>query len=203
VPPYVGGCLKPLLAMLERTGLPIAQLQPSHVNQTDAYMEDAIAWAQRGGYVDVGANYSPENNFSRATPPARAIVRLLEAGVPLGRILLSSDGNGAPPKEERREGQPAVANYMPLGALHATWRGLIVDAGMAPSDALAVVTTNVAAATGLRRKGRVAPGLDADLVAFDERWQIHSVFARGRSMVADGAPVARGMFDQIILGQLG
>jgi beta-aspartyl-dipeptidase (metallo-type) len=203
VPPYVGGCLKPLLAMLERTGLPIAQLLPSHVNQTDAYMEDAIAWAQRGGYVDVGANYSPENNFSRATPPARAIVRLLEAGVPLGRILLSSDGNGAPPKEERREGQPAVANYMPLGALHATWRRLIVDEGMAPADALAVVTTNVAAATGLRRKGRIAPGLDADLVAFDERWQIHSVFARGRSMVADGAPVARGMFDQIILGQLG
>ena len=23
-----------------------------------------------GGVVDVGANYSPENNFSRATPPA-------------------------------------------------------------------------------------------------------------------------------------
>ena len=57
------------------------------VNQTDAYMADAIAWAKHGGYVDVGANYSPENNFSRATPPAKVIARLLAAGVPLERIL--------------------------------------------------------------------------------------------------------------------
>ena len=203
VPPYVGGCLKPILAMLGRTGLPITQLLPSHVNQTDAYMADAIAWAARGGYVDVGANYSPDNNFSRATPPAKAIARLLEAGVPLERILLSSDGNGAPPKEEQREGQPAVANYMPLGALHATWRRLIVEEGVGAPDALRVVTANVAAATGLKSKGRLAPGLDADLIAFDDDWQIHSVIARGRLMVAAGRPVVRGMFDQTILEQIG
>jgi beta-aspartyl-dipeptidase (metallo-type) len=202
VPPYHGACLKPVMAMLERTGLPIAQLLPSHVNQTDAYMADAIAWAKRGGFIDVGANYSPDNNFSRATPPAKAITRLLEAGVPLAHILLSSDGNGAPPKEEQREGQPAVANYMPLSALHATWRRLIVEEGLPPADALRVVTVNVADATGLARKGRIAAGLDADLVAFDDDWRIHTVIARGRVMVAAGQPVARGMFDRIILDQL-
>jgi beta-aspartyl-dipeptidase (metallo-type) len=203
VPPYHGACLKPVIAMLERTGLPIAQLLPSHVNQTEAYMADAISWAERGGVVDVGANYSPENNFSRATPPAKAIVRLLEAGVPLARILLSSDGNGAPPKEEQHEGQPMAANYMPVGALHATWRGLIADEGLAPSDALRVVTANVADATGLQRKGRIAPSMDADLVAFDHDWRIHTVIARGRVMVDAGQPVVRGMFDRIILDQLG
>ena len=203
VPPYHGACLKPVMDMLDRSGLPIAQLLPSHVNQTDAYMADATLWARRGGYVDVGANYSPENNFSRATPPAKAVTRLLEAGVPLARILLSSDGNGAPPKEEQREGQPAVANYMPLGALHATWRRLIVEEGLVPSDALRVVTANVAEATGLRAKGSIAAGMDADLVAFDEDWRIQNVIARGRLMVADGQPVVRGMFDRIILDQLG
>jgi beta-aspartyl-dipeptidase (metallo-type) len=203
VPPYHGACLKPVMDMLNRTGLPIAQLLPSHVNQTDAYMADAIAWSQRGGLVDVGANYSPENNFSRATPPANAISGLLEAGVPLEKILLSSDGNGAPPKEEQREGQPAVANYMPVGALHAIWRRLIVEEGLAPSDALRVVTSNVADATGLARKGRIAAGIDADLVAFDDDWRIHTVLARGRVMVENGAPVVRGMFDRIILDQLG
>jgi beta-aspartyl-dipeptidase (metallo-type) len=202
VPPYHGACLKPLLAMLERTGLPIGQLLPSHVNQTDAYMADALAWAERGGFIDVGANYSPENNFSRATPPAKAIVQLLGAGVPVEKVLLSSDGNGAPPKEEQREGQPAVANYMPVGALHAAWRRLIVEEGMAPTDALRTVTSNIADATGLSRKGRIAPGLDADLIAFDADWQIRTVIARGRVMVEAGRPVARGMFDQILLDQL-
>ncbi len=189
VPPYHGACLKPVMDMLDRTGLPIAQLLPSHVNQTDAYMADATLWARRGGYVDVGANYSPENNFSRATPPAKAVTRLLEAGVPLAQILLSSDGNGAPPKEEQREGQPAVANYMPVGALHGVWRRLIVEEGVAASDALRVVTSNAADATGLRRKGRIAPGLDADLIAFDADWRIRTVIARGRVMVERGAPI--------------
>jgi beta-aspartyl-dipeptidase (metallo-type) len=202
VPPYHGACLKPVMDMLDRTGLPIAQLLPSHVNQTDAYMEDAILWAKRGGFVDVGANYGPENNFSRATPPGKAIVRLLEAGAPLTHILLSSDGNGAPPKEEKREGQPAVANYMPVGALHATWRRLIIEEGVSPTDALCVVTANVADATGLMRKGRIAAGLDADLLAFDGDWRIHTVIAGGRIMVEDGKPVVRGMFDRIILDQL-
>src|SRR5918996_4385968 len=63
VPPYKGACLKPIMDMLDRTGFPIGQLIPSHVNQTDGYMEDAIAWGQRGGFVDVGANYSPDNHF--------------------------------------------------------------------------------------------------------------------------------------------
>jgi beta-aspartyl-dipeptidase (metallo-type) len=202
VPPYHGACLKPVLATLERTGLPIGQLLPSHVNQTDAYMADAVTWAERGGTVDVGANYSPDNHFGRATPPARAILQLLEADVPLELILLSSDGNGAPPTEEKREGQPAVANYMPVGALHTTWRRLIVEEGMPPTDALRIVTSNVAAATGLMRKGRIAPGLDADLIALDADWQIQTVIARGRVMVEQGRPVARGMFDQILLDQL-
>ena len=123
--------------------------------------------------------------------------------MPLAQILLSSDGNGAPPKEEQREGQPAVANYMPVGALHSVWRRLIVEEGLPPADALRVVTSNVADATGLAQKGRIAPGLDADLIAFDEDWQIRTVIARGRVMVDQGQPVVRGMFDRIILDQLG
>jgi beta-aspartyl-dipeptidase (metallo-type) len=91
---------------------------------------------------------------------------------------------------------------MPLSALHATWRRLIVEEGLPPADALRVVTANVADATGLARKGRIAAGLDADLVAFDDDWRIHTVIARGRVMVAAGEPVARGMFDRIILDQL-
>ena len=132
-----------------------------------------------------------------------ALILVWQYGVPLARILLSSDGNGAPPKEEQREGQPAVANYMPVGALQATWRRLIVDEGLAPSAALQMVTANVADAIGLPRKGRIEAGLDADLVAFDDDWRIHTVIARGRVMVDERQPIVRGMFDAILLDQLG
>jgi adenine deaminase len=82
---------------------------------------------------------------------------------------------------------------MPLSTLHATWRRLIVEEDLAPSDTLRVVTANVAEATGLARKGRIAPGLDADLVAFDDDWRIRAVIARGGVMVDAGQPVVRGM----------
>jgi hypothetical protein len=44
--------------------------------------------------------------------------------------------------------------------------------------------------------------MDADLLAFDDDWQIHTVLARGRVIVEDAKPVVRGMFDRIILDQL-
>ena len=75
--------------------------------------------------------------------------------------------------------------------------------GLPPSDALAVVTSNVADATGLARTGRIAAGMDADLVAFDADWQIDTVLARRQVMVEAGEPLVRGMFDRIILDQPG
>ncbi|MEM8973104.1 MAG: amidohydrolase family protein [Pseudomonadota bacterium] len=59
VPPYFEQCLKPLFDMLHTSRVPIKQMIPSHVNQTEGYMQDAILWGQRGGWVDIGANYRP------------------------------------------------------------------------------------------------------------------------------------------------
>lgn len=202
VPPYLKQVLKPVFDVVDRTGIPISQFIPSHVNQTPRYMEDAVAWGKRGGWLDVGANYAPENGFERATSPAKAVVRLMEHGIPIGQILLSSDGNGAPPKEEKGESRPARANYMPVSRLLETWRHLVVDEGLTVTEALGPVTANVARAAGLAAKGRIAAGMDADLVLFDDDWTIHSVFARGRRMVAEGRLTHRGMFDQVLLDQL-
>ena len=203
VPPYLSQVLKPMFDVVDKTGIPISHFVPSHVNQTEGYMSDAESWGKRGGWVDIGANYSPENNYSRATLPSKAYTRLLESGVPLAQILMSSDGNGAPPKEEKGENKPRVANYMPVGALHAAWRRIVQEEGASLEDALCIVTSNVARATGLTSKGEIAPGKHADLVVLDEDLSIHGVFARGRVFVQNGAPLARGMFDDILLRELG
>ena len=51
-------------------------------------------------------------------------------------------------------------------------------------------------------KGRIAAGLDAHLMAFDDDWQSHTLFARRRVMVADGEPIRRSIFGRIILDRL-
>ena len=202
VPPYRDAVLKPMFAVLERTGIPITQFVPSHVNQTDGYMADALAWARRGGYIDVGANYSPANNYARATAPAAAIAHFLREGVPPAQILMSSDGNGAPPKEEKGENKPRVANYMPLSSLHAVWRQLVREEGVAAATALATVTENPARAAGLAGKGTIRAGADADLLVLGDDLEIAVVIARGRVMLNDGQPAVRGMFDATIIDEL-
>ena len=202
VPPYLSQVLKPMFEVVEQTGIPITQFIPSHVNQTPQYLEDAKEWGKRGGWLDVGANYAPDNGYDRATDPVKAITSLVESGVPIERILISSDGNGAPPKEEKGENKPRRANYMPVSRLMKTWRRLVAEEGFSMADALGTVTSNVAQATGLTTKGQIAVDMDADLILFDDGWEIHSVFARGQRMVAEGRLLRRGMFDQILLDQL-
>jgi len=202
VPPYLSQVLKPMFEIIARTGIPITQFVPSHVNQTDGYMADVIDWGKKGGWVDIGANYSPENNYSRAWTPSKAFTELREKGVPLDQILMSSDGNGAPPKEEKGENKPVVANYMLVRALHAAWRRIIREEGASLEDALQIVTSNVAKATGLASKGELAVGKDADLLILEEDLSIRSVIARGKTVVALGKPVSRGMFDQVLLDEL-
>ena len=48
----------------------------------------------------------------------------------------------------------------------------------------------------LARKGRIAPGLDADLLLLDEGHAVKHVFAGGAVMVQDGRAVRLGKFER-------
>jgi beta-aspartyl-dipeptidase (metallo-type) len=60
---------------------------------------------------------------------------------------------------------------------------------------LPALTSNVARLLRLPGKGRIAEGHDADLVFFAEDLGVRHVMANGRWMIQDGAPVARGTFE--------
>lgn len=55
------------------------------------------------------------------------------------------------------------SDYVPASLLHAAWI-LHADVGLTLPDAMAMVTVNPARALGLSDRGRIAPGLKADLV---------------------------------------
>jgi len=198
VPPYREVVLKPMFELVDRTGIPIKQFIPSHVNQTPAYLSDATAWGKKGGWVDIGANYSPDNNYSRSIEPSQAVVDLVAAGVELKNILVSSDGNGAPPKEERGEGRPRVANYMPMSALLGTFRKLRSVHGVAMAEALLPFTKNVATACGLSAKGAIEVGKDADLLVLGADLEVQEVFCNGAHFISGGAAQRSGMFDDLL-----
>ncbi len=105
--------------------------------------------------------------------PAR---QLIEAGVP---VALGTDFN------------PGTS---PVTSLPLVMTAALLTLGLAPAEALAATTVNAAAALGLPDRGALAPGLRADLVAWDVPTHAQIPYWAGadlvRAVVANGRVVA-------------
>lgn len=201
VPPDYRAGLGPVFEIVERTGLPRRIFIPSHCNVGRLLFEQSIDWGRQGGYVDLSTNHGPEHGFPDSISPVEAVQRLLAADVAPGLLLLSTDGNGGP-SEVDAEGNLVQTIYHSLGTILETLRALVREAKLPLEQALPLATSNVAAMALLRRKGRLRPGADGDLLLLDQDLGLRKVYARGRLMVEDGRPLVRGHFEQLILSQL-
>ena len=56
------------------------------------------------------------------------------------------------------------------------------EAGIPLLDAVRMLTETPAEIMGLTQKGRIAPGMDADLVLLDESLRLTAVIAKGKSV---------------------
>lgn len=61
-------------------------------------------------------------------------------------------------------------------------RVAVAEAGIPLLDAVRMLTATPAKIMGLSHKGQIARGLDADLVAFDEKLTVQAVFAKGEQI---------------------
>ncbi len=186
--------LRLLRELVATTEIPYSQFLPTHINRSERLMEEGIAYAKLGGFIDLTcceAEYQEDGDITAA----EGLKRCLEAGVPAHRITFTSDAQGSLPIfNERREcirmGVGSVA------ALFDSVREAVLQQGVPLEQALAVITRNPAEIYKLKGKGRLQESLDADLVLVDrDSFGIRTVIARGRVMMHDGDPTARGTFE--------
>ncbi len=90
----------------------------------------------------------------RYAPARESVTALRAAGMP---ILAGTDANET----------PAAPASPPFGTSLHDELGLLVDAGLTPVEALDAATSLAARQFGLDDRGRIAPGLRADLVLLD------------------------------------
>jgi beta-aspartyl-dipeptidase (metallo-type) len=72
----------------------------------------------------------------------------------------------------------------------------LLDGGSKLADVLPAFTSNPARLLRLKRKGRIAPGADADLVVLGSDNAIESVMARGEWHVRAGRALVIGKFEK-------
>ena len=76
------------------------------------------------------------------------------------------------------------------------WRSAVRECGLPFEQVLLPVTATPARMLRLEgKKGCVAAGADADLVAWDDDLRPRTVLARGKVMMRDGEVLARGPFE--------
>ncbi len=186
--------LEPVLTLLRERDLPPSMFVPTHVNRNRRLLEQAVVLAEAGGAIDLTAGIDPPGVDHPQVPAARALRELCEQGVPLERITISSDAGGSLPVFD------AAGNLLGIDVgrpnmLWQTARLVHTREALPLQAALAAVTLNPARRLRLPRKGRVAPGCDADLVSLDAELGVDRVWARGALVARGGRALLRGPFE--------
>lgn len=192
VPPRGELGMEPVFEIIHRTKLPITQFIPSHINASRLYLEQAKKFARMGGIADLCSNYCPERlGHESMIPAVSAAEELLAAGVPPAQITMSTDGNGAHPSSD-----PSRSIYMPVASL---WEETVsmVGRGLPLETCLQFVTSNPARAAGLRQKGQIEEGADADLLIVTKDLEIDKTLARGRLLVDQGRAVVKNQYEGV------
>jgi beta-aspartyl-dipeptidase (metallo-type) len=184
---------RPLYDAVQASELRLTQFLPTHCNRNAWIFEDAKEYG-KSGYVDITSSsypYYPEHEIK----PSKAIAGLLEAGVPLEHITMTSDGCGSLPDFDEK----GNLRRLEMGTPRSMFDEMVdaVREEKLPLEVvLQVVTSNVADILKLRTKGRIREGHDADLVLVDGNFRIVHLLANGTPMVKDGVMLKKGSYER-------
>ncbi len=183
--------LKPVMDAILESDIPIKHFIPTHINlRTKELLDDCVEFTKLGGKVDFTAMATDEAN----TVEAKNVFYLLEKGVDIKNITVSSDAFGSHPRFDE-DGNTIGLTYFTSKILISLLKALVKE-GMEFENAIKLFTENPARVLGIgNKKGKILEGMDADIVAFDENLEVKDVIAKGKVAVQDGTAILKGNFE--------
>jgi beta-aspartyl-dipeptidase (metallo-type) len=161
--------LEPLRRLLDEYEVEPAWLYPTHVERSEALMEEALELTGRGVTVDID---TVDEDL------ARWLGFYFERGGDAARLTVSSDASISSPR-----------------TLYEQIRDCVVNHRFALERVLPLVTSNTARVLKLGGKGSLAAGKDADVLVLHKRsLELKELIAGGRRLMKDGAVVVAERF---------
>jgi beta-aspartyl-dipeptidase (metallo-type) len=167
-------------------GMPAKHLRPTHCARNAGLFQEALAFAKRGGVIDITSGGS-----CYASMPEAVNTAIEEAGI--GNITMSTDGGGSIPRFNAVGDMVGLGTGSPAANLE-TLRALVKN-GLSLETVLPLVTTNPARHLDLKGKGRIGAGMDADLCLFTEDMELCHVLAKGKFLMRDKEILVKGTFE--------
>ncbi|KAA9291694.1 beta-aspartyl-peptidase [Aerococcus urinae] len=191
------GRLKFLFKALDETDIPVTTFLPTHCGRSQELVDEAIAFAKRGGTFDITGSEDPDMTYEKdGEIPFRTVLKqVLDQGLDESCITMSSDGQGSLPRFDEE------GNFLRIGVGSA--KSLLVGIqeavqreNIALEKALPAVTSNVARILKLNHKGRLEVGRDADILLLDEdSLAIDTVIAMSEIMIKNKEIIKYGTFE--------
>lgn len=184
---------KPLYEIVAMSELNFNQFLPTHINRNTYIFEDAKTYGKKG-CIDITASsypYFPQYEIK----PSKAIAQLLKADVPIKNITMTSDGCGSLPQFDENGKLEKLEMGYPKSVFDEI-KDAVTQEKLKLQDALKVATSNIADILWLRKKGRIAPKMDADLVVIDKEYNIVHMVAMGNLMVENSKMLKKGSYEK-------
>jgi beta-aspartyl-dipeptidase (metallo-type) len=186
------GNLKPkmdiLFKLVEEHEFPIKHISPTHVGRTKALFDQAIAFAKLGGMIDI------TTGASKYTDPYKSVLYALENGVSIDKMTFSSDGNAGLDKLDEN-GKLIGFRKAPIDQNYKQVKELIASKEVAIEEAIKLITLNPAVNLGLKNKGVIEVGTDADFCCLDNDFNLIDVIAKGKLVMENKEVIVKGNFE--------
>ncbi|MFW5985875.1 MAG: beta-aspartyl-peptidase [Halanaerobiales bacterium] len=148
-----------------------AQMLPTHINSSAEKLTEGKKWIKGyGGYIDLTADEET----------ADCVKVLIEEGIPMENLLISSDAWGSLPVFNEKGELESIKRAEPDSLLF-TLQKLVLENGISLEKALKLFTTNVADFFALDREGlgRIKKDNLADFIILDRELNIKGAVVRG------------------------
>jgi beta-aspartyl-dipeptidase (metallo-type) len=188
--------LQPIYQAVAGTELKLKQFYPTHMNRNRRVFEAGLEFATKGGVIDFTTSTTDFDLQHGEVYAAAALAEALQFGIKPMQLTLSSDGNASLPIYNA-DAELVGLEVGSVQSLYQAARTAVLQHKVALADALCSITAAPAAILGLSQKGRIAEKRDADIVLLRrDDLLIDSVFAKGRSLVAQGKALVKGTFER-------
>lgn len=179
------GKLNLLREIVKQSDLSITQLYPTHCNRNQALFNDALAFLSEGGVIDFTTSTIPQFIEEGEVSCPKALKTIVDKGLDWQRVSFSSDANASLPLFDDA-GELVGMQAGKLESLYLAAKEAVQSYQVPLDIALSVISRNPAKILGLKNKGQLAAGFDADLVVLDQQsLVIKQVFAKGQSIWAE------------------
>ena len=182
--------LDPLFYAVEHADVPITKYLPTHMTRNPDLFEDGIRFMKMGGYIDITAGETLEENRETADMLVHAFQ---EAGY--DNMSMTSDGYGSMPRFNEKK-ELIGLTYSTPRSLHQLLKVLVQEKNVPLEEGLKLLTTTPAFLLNMKGiKGTIAAGADADIIIYDEDMNVDTVYARGKAAVVNKEVFLKGKFE--------